>query len=145
MKVILLNPLLLLAVLLPTLSHAHHSFRGVYDFNTTSTIEGVVVELDLVNPHARVYLDITNEKGEVERWVIEAPGKISLARRGWTDDMFAPGEIITVIGNPSVTGKKAVWLEKIIKADGTELVDPLVADDLAIEAERRARLRKAQQ
>jgi len=131
--------------LLPSLAAAHHAFRGVYDFSTTDTIEGAVVTLELVNPHARLYLDVTTDAGEAERWLIEGPGKLSLARRGWTDDMFAPGDIITAFGNPSNTDDHAIWLEKIVLADGTEIIDPLIADELAIEAERRERAQQATQ
>ena len=118
---------------------AHHNFRSVYNFNETTTIEGAFVRLDLVNPHARILIDVTNDAGDVERWVVEAPGKLALARRGWTDDMFSDREHVTVTGNPAYAGGNAVWIVKIARESGTEVIDPLVEDDLAIEAERRAR------
>ncbi len=145
MKAHLPIPLLLVFILLPSIATTHHAFRGVYDFGTTNTIEGAVVNLELVNPHARIFIDVTNDDGQVERWVVEGPGKLSLARRGWTDDMLASGDRITVLGNPVISGDKALWLEKIIMPDGTEIIDPLVADELAIEAERRERARRAAQ
>ena len=128
------------AGLMPTLSSAHHNFRSIYNFNETTTIEGAFVRLDLVNPHARIYIDVMNEAGETEQWIVEAPGKLALARRGWTDDMFADGEPIAVTGNPAYSGGNAVWIVKITRESGSEVIDPLVEDELAIEAERRARL-----
>ena len=119
----------------------HHAFRGVYDFNTRVTIDGALVSLDLVNPHARLYIDVINDSGKTQRWVIEAPGKLSLARRGWTDGMFVSGDILQIVGHPSLVSSQSMWLEKIITADGTEYVDPLVEDQLAIEEERRQRAR----
>ncbi len=119
----------------------HHAFRGAYDFNARATINGVFVNLDLVNPHARLYIDVINNSGKAQRWVIEAPGKLSLARRGWTDDMFINGDMLRVVGHPSLASSQSMWLEKIITADGTEYVDPLVEDQLAIEEERRQRAR----
>ena len=106
---------------------------------------GEFVRLELVNPHARLFIAVTNESGGVEEWMVEGPGKLSLARRGWTDDMFADAESITAVGNPSSAGHNAIWLEKIVKSDGTEIVDPLIADALAIEAERQERIRRATQ
>ena len=134
---------LLLCCLSPALLNAHHAFRAIYDFSKIETVEGNVVELELVNPHARIHIDVTSENGEVERWVIEGPGKLALARRGWTDDMFTPGEMISVSGNPSFAGDNAIWIEKIVTADGREIIDPLVSDQLAIEEERRNRIRNA--
>jgi len=138
----------LLAVItatLPAIVQAHHAFRGVYDFNTTETIVGAVVTLELVNPHVRIFMDVTNDAGETEHWIVEGPGKLSLARRGWTDDMFAPGDVITAMGNPALSGENSIWLEKILMPDGSEIIDPLVADELAIEAERRQRAQQATQ
>ena len=138
-----------LAVALVTMAlpgaQAHHSYRVVYDFSTTETLVGEVVRLELVNPHARLFINVTNENGDVEEWMIEGPGKLSLARRGWTDDMFADGETITAVGNPASAGHNAIWLESLVKSDGTEIIDPLIADALAIEEERRERIRRATQ
>ena len=130
----------LLAALMTTCANAHHAFRAVYDFNQTRTIEGRVVRLELVNPHARLFLAIANEHGVEEEWMIEGPGKLALARRGWTDDMFADGETITAVGNPALAGNNAIWLESITRSDGTVIIDPLVSDELAIEEERRQRV-----
>lgn len=129
----------------PLAAWSHHAYRVAYDFTRTATLEGEFVRLELVNPHARLYINVLNQSGEVEAWTVEGPGKLSLARRGWTDDMFAPGEKITAVGNPSSQGQQAIWLEKIVKSDGTEIIDPLIADALAIEAERRERARRARE
>ena len=136
---------LVLCSVSPALLQAHHNFRAIYDFSRTETVEGRVVELELVNPHAWIHIDVANANGEVERWVIECPGKLSLARRGWTDDMFTPGETISVSGNPAFGGNNAIWLERIVTADGREIIDPLVSDQLAIEEERRLRIQNANQ
>jgi hypothetical protein len=135
--------LLVIAYSLFSITQAHHSFRGVFDFSQHTTLQGAVVKFELLNPHARVFMEVVNENGETEQWVVEAPGKLSLARRGWTDDMFSDREVITATGNPSTTGKMAIWLEKIVLSDGTEFIDPLVSDDEAIEAERRERAQRA--
>ena len=124
------------------LADAHHNFRVAYDFSQTQTLEGRVARWELVNPHMRLYIDVTTESGETEQWLVEGPGKLALARRGWTDDTFTGNELISVAGNPSASGDLAIWLERIVLADGTELIDPLVSDALAIEEERRERVRR---
>jgi len=134
---------LLFAALIPLTAQAHHAYRVAYDFSKTETLEGPVVKLELVNPHARIFLNVTAENGEIEEWMIEGPGRLALARRGWTDDMFDGGVRITAVGNPSSAGHQAIWLEKITLPDGTEIIDPLIADQLAIEEERRERARRA--
>ena len=145
MKILTIISALASGLLLSISAEAHHAFRGTYDFSRIETIIGEVVELELVNPHARIFLDVTNADGQTERWVVEGPGKLSLARRGWTDEMFVPGDVITAHGNPHTSGENSLWLDKIIMPDGSEIIDPLVADELAIEAERRERAQRAQQ
>jgi DNA/RNA endonuclease YhcR with UshA esterase domain len=130
---------------LPAIANAHHAFRAIYDFSRTVEIQGSIVSLELVNPHAFLHIDVADEAGTTSRWVVEGPGKLSLARRGWTDDMFEPGETLTVVGNPSNVADREIWLEKIVRADGTEVIDPLVADELAIEEDRRLRIERLQQ
>ncbi len=134
---------LLLAVVLPApWGHAHHAAGAVYDRNQIHTIEGTVVSLELVNPHVRLFIDVTTGGGEVERWTVEGPGKLSLGRRGWTDDMFETGEAITAVGSPAASGANGMWLQRIVMPDGREFLDPQYEDALAIEAERRERARR---
>lgn len=135
----------LICVLLPLGSSAHHAFIAVYDPRETRTIEGTFAGLELVNPHARVYIDVTAENGSVEQWTVEAAGKLSLARRGWTDDMFRQGEVITAVGNPALSGDNAMWMVRIVRSNGSEYYAPNVEDANAIEAERRERARRARE
>ena len=125
-------------------SHAssHHASVVEYDHGRTETIRGNVTGLELVNPHTLVYLDVLNENGETEQWVIEGPGKLSLARRGWTDDTVTSGDTVTATGHPTHSGRKAMWLERIVLPDGREFLDPAYEDELAIEAQRRERVRQ---
>lgn len=143
MKARTLAATLFFAVVLPApFGHAHHASGVVFDKNQTHTIEGTVVSLELVNPHVRLFVDVTTEGGEVERWTVEGPGKLSLGRRGWTDDMFETGEPITAVGNPAFSGARGMWLQSIVMPDGREFMDPQYEDALAIEAERRERARR---
>lgn len=135
----------LICVLLPLGSSAHHAFIAVYDPRETRTIEGTFAGLELVNPHARIYIDVTAENGSIEQWTVEAAGKLSLARRGWTDDMFRQGEVITAVGNPALSGDNAMWMVRIVRSDGSEYHAPNVEDANAIEAERRERARRARE
>ena len=135
----------LMCALPPLGALAHHAFIAVYDPRETATIEGEFAGLELVNPHAWIYIDVTAENGRVEQWTVEAAGKLSLARRGWTDDMFQQGEVITAVGHPALSGANAMWMVRIVKPDGSEYFAPNVEDANAIEAERRERARRARE
>jgi len=121
---------------------AHHSFFVQFDMAQRITVEGTVTELQLKNPHAEIFLDVTDDQGGIANWRIEMSGKLSLSRRGWTDDTVMQGDRITVVGNPSLTGKPELWWNTLILEDGTQIDDPLLQDSNAIDAERRQRARE---
>ena len=61
----------LCAVALSVSASAHHS-HGNYDLSKWTLMEGVVKQVILVTPHSIVYLDVKDEKGQVETWSLEA-------------------------------------------------------------------------
>jgi len=116
---------------------AHHSPALLYDLSKEISLEGVVTEYDLGNPHLRIYFDVDNN-GTPEKWMAEGGSRTVLARKGWDGSEVAPGDKISVRGNPTRDGSKVVHLEFLTLADGTELY----AEDLdasALEQRRRRR------
>ena len=66
--------------------YGHHSFGAYFLTDETTTIEGVVTEFWFANSHARIYLQVTDEDGEVEEWMAEGASRNVLTRRGWSQD-----------------------------------------------------------
>ena len=98
---------------------AHHSFAAHFVTDETVTIEGVVTEWWFQNPHTRIYLEVSNEDGEVEEWMAEGSGRNVLHRRGWTDETILPGTRLTIVGNPSRDGSRTVHWDTLTLEDGT--------------------------
>jgi hypothetical protein len=126
-------------------SIAHHAFSPVYDGSRTITIEGVVAEFRLINPHSLMTLDVTDEQGNSATWTVEFAGKLHLTVSGWTDDTIRAGERITVHGNPSHSGSSKLFFQRIVKADGTELVSARREGFESIDELRRRRARERDQ
>ena len=125
--------------------YSHHARTPVYDARRTVTVEGVVTEFSLINPHAYISLDVTDDAGELVQWSIELPGKLNLTVGGWTDDSVTVGERVVISGNPTHTGSSALWLEHLLRADGSELLLPGAERSNALEDERRRRIRERDQ
>jgi hypothetical protein len=135
-----------LLFLLPnTVSLAHHAFSPVYDGTRTVTIKGILTEFKLVNPHATMTLDVTNEAGKHETWTVEMAGLLSLSRQGWTEDSVSLGEQLTVTGNPTHTGSPRIAFRRLVLPNGQELLDPNDNRQDDIEEQRRERARQRTQ
>ena len=83
---------LLLAASVPVL--AHHSFSATYDGNKPITLRGTVSKLGWSNPHAHIYVDVKNQKGEVVTWEVESAGASNLLKQGLRKEDFIGAEVI---------------------------------------------------
>ena len=71
------------SLILPAPARAHHGDAGRYSEEVVS-LTGVVAQFVLVNPHAFLVLDVT-ENGTTTKWTAELGGPQSLAKDfGWT-------------------------------------------------------------
>jgi len=83
---------------------AHHGDAGRYDENLV-TLNGSVVELQMINPHSIIVLDVPDASGKVVRWQAEMGGPNALARGfGWTRNTLKPGDKITLMGRRVKSG-----------------------------------------
>jgi len=108
-------------LLLPVMVFAHHNAASHYLLDQKITVQGVVTEFRLINPHARIYFDVTDDAGEVQKWLGEGNASSVLRRRDWTDDSLQPGDIITITGSPARDGGNKIDWESIVLEDGTAL------------------------
>ncbi len=64
---------------------AHHSFGSEYDEKKPLKFENVTVtKLEWTNPHARFYVNVKDEKGNITNWNFELASPNVLKRNGWT-------------------------------------------------------------
>ena len=77
---------------------AHHSFDAEYDSNKVATISGFVTKVDWQNPHAFVYVDVTEQGGAVKSYRVEMGPPYALVRGGWKKDTVRIGDKVTVEG-----------------------------------------------
>lgn len=76
---------------------AHHSFSAEFDANKQVTLEGKVVQMEWVNPHSWLQIDVPKADGTVERWRIEGGSPSVLLRLGWNRNSLPPGTRIKVV------------------------------------------------
>ncbi len=106
-----------LCVSLPLL--AHHSTATVYDVSRDVSMTGTVTVVVWRNPHIHIYVDVTDDAGNVVNYAVEGGTPNSLYRRGWRKDDLKPGDTVTIEGAaPSRNGSARVHLGSITTADG---------------------------
>ena len=102
-------------------ARAHHSGPPHFDMDNPHSIEGVVTQFRLVNPHAYVYFDVTDDTGAVANWRCELSGATGMKRRGWTADSLVPGQSITVNGAPARREDHVCYTNFMVLDDGTRI------------------------
>ena len=100
---------------------AHHAFGAEFDANKPILLEGVVTEMEWINPHAWIHLDVTLPDGSVEEWMVEGGPPNSLVRRGFTKNSLLPGTEIVVDGYQAIDGSNRANGRNLTLPDGTHL------------------------
>ena len=102
-------------------ARAHHSPAALYLLDKRIVVEGVVTEYRFVNPHARIYLDVTTGGGQVEKWLAEGGSPLALRRQGWNGQEVKPGDRVKIAGNPARDASKLIHWLTVTLPNGSEL------------------------
>ena len=85
-------------VLAATSARAHHAFGGEFDANRPVLLKGRITQVEWVNPHAWIHIEVVKEDGTTEEWMVEGGSPNSLLRLGVTRESIAVGTEIIVDG-----------------------------------------------
>jgi len=79
---------------------AHHGFDTEYDPSKKVSLTGVVTKVSWLNPHMRVYIDVTDKNGVVTNWNLELTSPNSVRRQGWGKNDLLPGDKVNFEATP---------------------------------------------
>jgi len=97
---------------------AHHA-NSAYDMTKTVTVTGTVTKWQVINPHSGIWIEVKDERGNVQVWSGEFGGALDLYRHfRWNKNTFKPGDQITLTGNPSKKGGNSMHTRKVTFSDG---------------------------
>jgi hypothetical protein len=99
---------------------AHHS-PAAFDRTKELKLTGTVTSFKWSNPHSWIEMDVTNDKGVVEKWAVEMTSPTYLVRAGWKSTSVKAGDKITVTVNPVRTGEPVGIFLTAILPDGRTL------------------------
>jgi hypothetical protein len=75
----------------------HHAFGAEFDPNAPVRLQGKVVKVEWVNPHAWIHVEV-DKNGAREVWMVEGGTPNTLLRRGLSRDSLVIGTEIIVDG-----------------------------------------------
>ena len=100
---------------------AHHSFSAEYDRDKPIMLTGTVTRLEWTNPHARLYIDVKDESGNVVNWDFELGPPNGLMRQGWTRNSLRAGQVVTVNGFLSKDEAHVANARSVFLPDGRQV------------------------
>jgi hypothetical protein len=101
-------------------AHAHHGISN-WDLNKDISLTGRLTQIELINPHSWIHLEVRSADGKVASWKCEMRSVNALRRSGWTREMFRVGSTITVTGSPERRKPNQCYLGTILFADGSSM------------------------
>jgi hypothetical protein len=101
----------------------HHAQAPFFDQDKTVEVRGKVVRWIFRNPHPVLEVEAPNDSGETVIWAVQFAPATVLAKRGWTDRTFKPGDVVVATGHPSrAPGTYGLEHRGLERADGTPVV-----------------------
>jgi hypothetical protein len=120
MKAVLVAGFLLLTLLSAVVPlSAHHAWP--VSRSGLVTVKGTVTEFVWSNPHPMITVEVKNNSGQTEKWLIGGPALNRMESNGWNRTTVKPGDVIAGTGYQFADGQKIIRLESVVLADGREI------------------------
>lgn len=100
---------------------AHHAFQAEYDEKKPVHLVGKVTEMEWINPHSWIHLDVTGPDGKVTNWMVECGSPNIMLRRGFTKRSLEAGTEIEVQGYQAKSGENKANGGSVTFKDGRRL------------------------
>jgi uncharacterized protein DUF6152 len=100
---------------------AHHSFAAEFDIAKPVTLTGTVTQMEWINPHAWIHIDVKGPDGKITSWMVEGGSPNILLRRGFTKHSLETGTEIVITGYQAKSGENRANGANITFKDGKRL------------------------
>ena len=115
---------------------AHHSFAAEYDSGAPVTLKGTVVEMEWVNPHSWLHIEVKDADGKVTAWTCETAPPNMLYRQGWRRSSLKKGDEVTVEGFRAKDKSSTMSARSVVGPDGKRMLAGSATDAPAGDAKK---------
>ena len=105
---------------------AHHSMAG-FDRKNPVTLVGTVKTFSWQNPHCYIEIDVPGKDGSVKTWNVEMTAPGYLIRAGWKKTSIQPGDKVSVVAAPLISGEPGALFVSVTLANGETLSERAAA------------------
>jgi hypothetical protein len=100
---------------------AHHSVAAEYELaNGSTTYTGTLVQMEWINPHAMLHLEVTGQDGTKTIWIFQTTSAGALREKGLARGSaggLKVGDTYTIVGFPAKSGKPQGLIKSLTMPD----------------------------
>jgi hypothetical protein len=100
---------------------AHHSFAAEFDATKAVRLVGTLTKIEWTNPHSYFYVDVKNDKGQIENWGCEGAAPGALSRRGFKRGDIKLGDTLIIDGYRAKDGSRLIDARRVTLPDGRNI------------------------
>jgi hypothetical protein len=100
---------------------AHHAFQAEFDSSKPVHLTGTVTDMEWINPHSWIHIDVKNPDGTVTNWMVECGSPNIMLRRGFTKRSLEVGTELTIQGYQAKNGTNRANGSSVTFKDGKKL------------------------
>jgi hypothetical protein len=100
---------------------AHHASAADFDVTKLMVLQGSVKEVEWINPHAWLHLDVKDSDGKIAVWRIEGGSPEALALRKFPKESVTSGIEISITVYPARSGENLADGATITFKDGKRI------------------------
>jgi len=99
---------------------AHHSVSGVFDSADPFELSGTITDVEWINPHVFIHLEVDDDNGEMLTWELETAPTQFFRNAGVSKSMLeGDGGSVTITGIRAHDKSKRIgWISRITYSDG---------------------------
>ena len=96
----------------------HHNYRLRFDNAREVSMEGTVTGFEWKNPHLEIFLDVENDQGKTENWILPTAAPRVAQNNGLDSETIVVGDEITALGWLARDGSNAMRARRLTLKDG---------------------------